>query len=252
MKIFTRTCLAVLAATAVFPAAAFAQEAPSDGITISGSATVVSDYRFRGISQTGEKGAIQGGFTVSHDSGFYVGTWGSNINFGGGSGAEIDAFAGYSREIASGVTADIGVTGYFYPGIAGDTTIIEPYFSLSGDLGPASVKAGVAWAPGGQDSLVDIVTAETGRSAVYLYGDVGIGIPSTPFTLKGHVGYAKSDAFPGGPDGDLVDYSIGLDTSYKQLTLGVSYVNTDISNRFGVKESAGADGAVIFSLGASF
>jgi uncharacterized protein (TIGR02001 family) len=251
MKNFSRACLAMLAATAALPTVAFAQEESTDGITISASATVVSDYRFRGVSQTGEKGAIQGGFTVSHDSGFYVGTWGSSVNFGGyGESAEIDAFVGYSREISTGLTADIGATAYFYPGYvsgvpSGDSTIFEPYFSLSGDVGPASLKAGVAWAPGGQNALAD-------DSAVYLYGDLGVGIPSTPFTLKGHVGYAKSDSFLGGIDGDLVDYSIGLETSYKQLTLGVSYVNTDMSNRFGAKESWGADGAVIFSLGASF
>ena len=250
MKNFSRACLALLAATAALPTVALAQEESTDGITISANATVVSDYRFRGVSQTGEKGAIQGGFSISHDSGFYVGTWGSNVNFGG-AGAEIDAFAGYAREITSGLTADIGVTAYFYPGLAGDTTIIEPYFSLSGDVGPASLKAAVAWVPGGQNSMIDPVTLEDGRSAIYLSGDAGIAIPSTPFTLKGHLGYAKSDSVLGGPDGDAVDYSIGLETSYKQLTLGVSYVNTDWSPR-AAKEYYGADGAVIFSLGASF
>jgi len=80
----------LLAATAT---PAFAQEetdAPAP-ITITGSATVVSDYRFRGFSQSNEEAAIQGGFTVTHESGLYVGTWGSSIGFNNGTRA---GFAG--------------------------------------------------------------------------------------------------------------------------------------------------------------
>lgn len=247
MKKIAHAALAVFAAVAAFPVAALAQNGAgaddSDGITISGSATVVSDYRFRGFSQSNEKAAIQGGLTVSHDSGLYVGTWGSSIGFA--NGTEIDVFAGYAREVTSGLTADIGLTSYFYPGGGSGTNILEPYFSLSGDVGPASVKAGVAWAPSGQTGLGDY-------SAVYVYSDVGVGITNTPLTLKGHVGYSKSDSALGGLDGDVLDYSVGVDFSYKMLTLGVSYVNTDAPRAFGFKEGVGADGAVLFSLGASF
>lgn len=247
MKKIARTALAVFVAAAAVPSTAFAQDDAasddSDGITISGSATVVSDYRFRGFSQSNEKAAIQGGITVSHDSGLYVGTWGSSIGFA--NGTEIDLFAGYARELGSGIKADVGVTSYFYPGGGSGTNIWEPYFSLSGDVGPASVKAGVAWAPGGQTALGD-------NSAVYVYSDVGVGIANTPLTLKGHIGYSKSDSALGGLDGDVLDYSVGVDFSYKMLTLGVSYVNTDAPRALGFKESVGADGAVLFSLGASF
>lgn len=232
-----------IAATA--PSTAFAQYSDSsDGLSISGEAAVVSDYRFRGVSQNGEEFAIQGGFTVNHDSGFYIGTWGSSIDLPGYKGAEIDAFAGYSTQISSGVTADIGLNAYFYPGV-NNSTILEPYGSLSGDLGPASLTVGVAWAPGGQAALAD-------HSSVYVHSNVGVGIPSTPLTLKGHIGYAKSDSGFGGIDGDLLDYSFGVDYVYKALTFGVSYINTDMSNRFGDKEAWSADGAVVFSLGASF
>jgi uncharacterized protein (TIGR02001 family) len=233
----------MLLAVSVLPTTAHAQEdASGDGITISGEATVVSDYRFRGFSQSNEKAAIQGGFTISHDSGFYVGTWGSSIGFAGST--ELDVIAGFSTDVASGLTADVGATAYFYPGGGPDTTIIEPYASLTGTLGPASITGGVAWAPGGQNSLGD-------ASAVYLYSDLGVAIPNTPFTLNGHLGYAKSDSGLGGPDGDLFDYSVGVSASYKALTASVSYVNTDVRKALG-KEALGADGAVIFTLGVSF
>ncbi|PZQ24690.1 MAG: hypothetical protein DI569_00465 [Sphingopyxis macrogoltabida] len=243
MKYFSRACLGMLLAASALSTTAHAQEAEdSDGITISGSATVVSDYRFRGFSQSNEEAAIQGGFSIGHDSGLYVGTWGSSIGFA--NGTEIDVFAGFSTEVTPGLTADIGATLYLYPGGGGDTSVIEPYFSLSGDVGPASLKAGVAWAPGGQNSLAD-------ESAIYVYSDASIALGDSPFSLNGHVGYADSDSFLGGPDGSTFDYSVGLSASWKALTGSVSYVNTDVKKALG-KEALGADGAVIFTLGVSF
>lgn len=237
------TGLLALALTSV-ATPAFAQEAEEDssGVTISGSATVVSDYRFRGVSQSNEDFAIQGGFTASHDSGLYLGTWGSSIGFAGGT--EIDFFGGYSTEVASGLTVDVGATYYWYPSGTGDTDVIEPYAAISGDIGPVSAKLGFAFAPD-QASLGS-------NSATYLYTDLSTAIPNTPFTLKGHVGYAKSDSFLGGPDGDAIDYLIGVDVSWKALTLGVAYVNTDYTRVGGVKETLGADGAVLFTIGAAF
>jgi len=239
---FSMTSLAALMMAAATPAMAQEETDPAPEVTISGSATVVSDYRFRGFSQTNEEATIQGGFTVSHASGFYVGTWGSGIGFANGS--EIDVYAGFSTDVAPGLTADIGTTLYLYPG-ASDSTIVEPYLSLTGTLGPASLKGGIAWTPGGQTALAD-------ESGVYLYSDLGVGVPNTPITVKGHLGYAKSDSFLGGQDGEVFDYSIGAEVSWKALTLGISYVNTDETTAGGWKDSIGADGAVLFSLGASF
>jgi uncharacterized protein (TIGR02001 family) len=232
----------LLAASAMSTPAFAQEEEDSDGITITGSATVVSDYRFRGFSQSNEEAAIQGGFTIGHESGLYVGTWGSSIGFN--NGTEIDVFAGFAKEVTPGLTADVGATVYLYPGV-NNTTVIEPYAALSGAIGPASVKAGIAWAPGGQNSLGD-------DSAVYVYSDLGVQIPDAPVKLKAHVGYSKSDSFLGGLDGEVVDYSVGVDFTWKVLTLGVAYVNTDAPKLGGYKETVGADGAVVFSLGAAF
>ena len=243
MKYFSRACLGMLLAASALSTTAHAQEAEdSDGITISGSATVVSDYRFRGFSQSNEEAAIQGGFSIGHDSGLYIGTWGSSIGFA--NGTEIDVYGGFATEITPGLTADIGATLYLYPGGGSGTSVIEPYFSLKGAVGPASVKAGVAWAPGGQNSLGD-------SSAIYLDTDVGIPLGGTPFSINGHLGYADSDSFLGGPDGETIDYSIGVSATWKALTASVSYVNTDVKKALG-KEALGADGAVVFTLGVAF
>ncbi len=239
MKIWTLTLSGVLAACALAAAPAMAQETEdTSGITITGDATVVSDYRFRGISQTDEDFAIQGGFTVSHDSGFYVGTWGSNVDFGDGAGsnAEIDVFAGYGGKLTDVLSFDVGLLYYIYPGMDGATDYFEPYASISGDIGPVSATLGAAYVWKGQNAV-------GGKDNLYIHTDVSTAIPGTPLTAKAHVGYS---------DGSLAgnshywDYSIGAEMSWKQLTFGVSYVDTDLGNYRGV------DGAVVFSIGASF
>lgn len=217
----------------------FAQEAEeASPITVSGSVALVSDYRFRGFSQTSQNAAIQGGITVTHESGFYVGTWGSSISFAGN--VEVDYFAGYSTSLTEGLGIDVGVTYYVYPKDHNiSSNVLEPYVTLTTTTGPLTLKAGVnyAWE---QDSL-------GGNDAVYFHLEPSVAVPNTPFTINGHLGYAASDSFLGGADGEVLDYSIGVSAVYKGLTLGVSLVGTDESG-----SPAGADAAAVFSLSASF
>ena len=218
---------------------------------ITGSATLVSDYRFRGFTQSGENAAVQAGITLNHESGFYAGTWGSSISFAGN--AEIDLFAGYTKAVAPGVTVDVGLLYYLYPKKSGGPTdFFEPYANLTGTVGPATIKVGVnyAW---NQSALGD-------NSAIYFHAEPSIAIPNTPLSLDAHIGYAMSDAFPGGYGADhhVWDYSIGGAVAYKNLSFGVHYVDTDEARyRTGIlagtgAEDVGADGAVIFNLTASF
>ena len=87
-----------------------AQAAPEVAFNIG----VVSDYVFRGASQTDGGPALQGGVDLDM-AGFYVGGWGSNIDFGDGSDAEIDLYGGYRTEVA-GYALDLGAGSYFYVG----------------------------------------------------------------------------------------------------------------------------------------
>jgi len=237
-----------LSAFALLASAAPALAQDDSGLTVSGSVGVVSDYRFRGFSQTQQNAAIQGGITVSHESGFYFGTWGSNVDFpdldgaGNGATAEIDFFAGYATELTPGVTLDFGLNYYLYPKdtlVDVATDFFEPYVSLSTEFGPLALTVGAyyAWE---QDAL-------GGNDAFYLKADPSIAIPNTPFSIDGHIGYATSDAFPGGVDGEVFDWSIGASASWNALTFGVSYVDTNEPGWI-----RGSDAAVVFSLGASF
>lgn len=242
---------ALLLATTAAPA--FAQDdTDSSGLSVTGGVTLVSDYRFRGFSQNGEKAAIQGTINLNHESGFYVGTWASSIDFpdidGSGNGltTEIDLYGGYTTEVSPGLTVDVGLLYYLYPKhVVGnvDTDFFEPYVNVTGTSGPFTLKVGAnyAW---DQSAIGD-------ESAIYLHAEPSVSIPNTPLGLNAHLGWAKSDSFLGGPDGDVFDYSIGATAAWKMLTFGVSYVNTDVKRAFG-KEAIGADGAVIFSIGASF
>ena len=239
----------LLAGTALAATPAFADETdPPSEITITGNVALVSDYRFRGLSFTAGGPAIQGGINVNHKSGFYVGTWASNLEQDAADvygNMELDLFGGWTGQIASGVTADVGLLYYAYPnGKTGKAEYFEPYASLSTTLGPASAKVGVAYA-WSQDAL-------GGGDNVYLYTDWGVGIPSTPISLSAHLGYASGVQSPklltGAGTGGGLDYSIGASVNVtKNLSLGVNYIGSE-----GNSIDDFSDDAVVGTLKLSF
>jgi uncharacterized protein (TIGR02001 family) len=232
----------VLAATAA-SAPAVAQEAEATPeFEVSGSVALVSDYRFRGVSQSNNGFAIQGGITGSHKSGLYAGFWSSNLSgWGtfGGPNLELDLFGGFKVPVGGG-TLDLGLTWYIYPGGASKTSFAEFFAKLSGSAGPVGLTGGIQYAPsqtalGNWFSHPDSRIGDKGDN-LYLFGDATFGIPDTPVTLKGHLGY--SDGNPGlGPNGTSIaptgsywDWLLGADVVVGPVTLGVAYVDTDISD----------------------
>jgi uncharacterized protein (TIGR02001 family) len=217
---------ALLMASVSVPA--FAQEAEAESeassVTISGTAALTSDYRFRGLSQSNGNFAIQGSIGASHESGFYVGTWGSSVSFAGGT--EVDVYGGWKGEVAKGVTVDTGVVYYIYPnaGSGVDSDFFEPYASVAGNIGPVGAKVGIAYAFGDQSALGD-------DDNLYLYTDLTGAIPSTPVTLNAHFGFSKGDSALStlqAGDNDYLDWSVGADYAVaKNLTLGLKYSDTD-------------------------
>jgi uncharacterized protein (TIGR02001 family) len=244
-----RHAAAAIAALAAAPA--MAQTDPPKPITVAGSIALVTDYRFRGVSQSDRNPAVQGGITVSHQSGFYGGFWGSNLaGWGtfGGANLELDLIGGYKHEFA-GTTVDVGLTWYMYPGGADETDFAEPYIKLSRTVGPAGLTVGAAYAPK-QQALgryyFSGASAQTGvyddpgdrQDNTYLWGDAAVAIPGTKATAKGHVGYSwgNDGLGPNGtsvaPTGEYLDWMLGVDYAiYGPITLGVAYTDTDISKR---------------------
>lgn len=236
----------LLATSAIVATPAFAQDEEAGPVTVTGSVTLVSDYRFRGVGLSGGDIAIQGGVTLNHESGFYVGTWASSLEDTPVYGeVEVDVFGGWAGDISEGLGADVGVTYYAYPSKdpgAGPSDVWEVYGKLKPSIGPLGLTLGAfyAW---DQDSL-------GGGDNLYLSADASLGVPNTPITLTAHAGY--TDGFlTFTPDGNAFDYSIGASaTVLGSLTLGVAYVGVDGPG--GPLFDGVTDDTVVVSLGASF
>jgi hypothetical protein len=290
MKLFwSTTALALLALPGLAHAQSTsedevpAQNAPPAVLTASGSASIASDYRFRGVSQSDRELAVHGGITVAHASGFYVGAWGSNLaGWGtfGGANMELDLIGGYKARLAENATLDVGLTWYMYPGGADKTDFAEPYVKLTGTAGPATLTAGVAYAPKqealgrwyhtGTDAAAGVYNKPGAKhDNLYLWGDGAAAIAGTPFNAKAHIGHSRGqdglgpNATAVAPTGEYWDWSLGADATWRNLTFNVSYVDTDISSReagyLRPSFSKGQDGtgniaggAVVASLTAAF
>ena len=215
-------------ALAALSVPALAQDEATPALTVTGNAAVVSDYRFRGISQTDKRFALQGGITVTHESGFYVSTWGSSIDdyVAAGSDQELDLIAGYSKTIGA-ATVDVGVLYYYYPGSGGaNTDFVEPYASVKGTFGPATAKLSAAYAPKSRALSVD--GGLTREDNLYVAGDLSASIPNTPLGVSAHLGHSFGPSYLT-IGKEYTDWNIGATYTWSHLTFGVSYVDTDKS-----------------------
>jgi uncharacterized protein (TIGR02001 family) len=221
----------VLAAATAAPA--FAQE-----VTVTGNVALATDYAFRGVSQTDESPAIQGGFDASFgDSGFYVGTWASNINFGtGGGNLELDIYGGYKFALGP-VAMDVGVLGYFYPGASDDTAELDYYEAYA----RPSIALTDQFTLGGAVYWSPEFTGESGDGVYYEVN--GAFVASPELTFSGAVGMQSVDAagFFAGED-DYTTWNAGGTYSAMGLGFDLRYVGTDVDN------AAIYDDRVIFTI----
>lgn len=209
---------ALVAATA---APAFAQD-----VSISGNVALTTDYAFRGISQTDENPAVQGGLDASFgDSGIYVGTWASSINFGtGGGNLELDVYGGYKFN-AGPVAMDVGVIGYLYPGAADDGAELDfyevyakPSFALSDQF---TLGGALYWSP-----------EFTGESGDALYYEVNGAFAASPeLSFSGAVGMqtVDTDGFFAGED-EYTTWNVGGTFSTMGLGFDLRYHGTDVDD----------------------
>ena len=217
MKTLQKSALA-LAASSLLATAAFAQTAPAapEVSPITANVTVVNDYRYRGISQSNFKPAIQGGFDYAHESGFYIGNWNSSISWisdsyspgnpggsnkgytSGQAGAsvsapiEMDFYAGFKKElIGEGFASDIGFLQYYYPtsgipntnGSTASPNTSEFYVAQNFTFGPLTGFAKVSYA-------VSTLFGTANSTGSY-YPDLTVNYDTGVWglALNGHVGY---------------------------------------------------------------
>ena len=250
---------------------AMADDAPSFyGITATGNVAATTDYRFRGITQSSNNPAIQGGFTFSHKSGAYLALWGSSIDFNTpGVSTETDVSLGYTNTLklsdTLAPTYDVGVIRYGY--IGSDSKFTNPY---NGDNGfdftevygklifPSTVFKGDALSVG-----VNYSDDYWGHTDEFWYFNVGYTAPiaDTGFTGLASVGYNKlknKDSLlivAGGPgkDDDYVDYKVGVNYNFLGITAELDVVGTNISTT-GMSDSQKKlyDTGAVFSLTKTF
>lgn len=253
-------CCASLTALMVATPAFADDAAPPPAITINGTATVVSDYRFRGVSQTDKNFAVQGSLTVSHQSGFYASVWGSSVEeyvtAAAQASQEIDLILGFKKTFGS-ATVDVGAVYYVYPKtkLAGDissSNYFEPYVAVSGTIGPVTAKATVNWAP--KQKALALDQGATGllpsQDNVYIAGDFSAAVPGTPIGLNAHIGHTFGPSWLA-IGNEYTDWGLGATLTYKALTLGVQYVDTD-GDFITPSGKNASKGGVVATLGVSF
>jgi len=220
---------------------ALAWESQDGQHATSASVALSTDYVWRGYSQTDNKPAISGSLDYSHASGFYAGTWASNVDFMIGDDdarLEIDVYAGFGGEFGeSGIAYDVGVLRYIYPGTDSGNwnevygSLSYHYFSLgiahSGDVYGSSEK-GTYYSVGADFPLFYDIT-------------LGLGL--------GYYDYDRRVFGQGNPN-SATDYQVGLSKDLAGFELNLSYTNTN-SNAKDLYGSKYADSRFILTISKS-
>ena len=214
---------------------------------LSGNITFTSDYDFRGVSQSAGDPAFQASIDLEFDPGFYVGVWGSSIDFDDccDEDYELNAYGGYYGEFDSGVGYDIGYVQYIYPG-ASDLDYGEFYVGLEIESFTTYLYY--------TDDLFGI-----DENGWYLEGNLDFDLPWWELVMTVHAGYSWGDAYDlenADDTGltDYIDYSLAVSRYFGDNFWGeIKWVGTDIVNTFKVEEGAFEnDSRVIISVGVDF
>jgi uncharacterized protein (TIGR02001 family) len=220
---------------------------------ISANLSVVSDYRYRGISQTRLRPALQGGVDYVHNpSGWYAGTWLSTIQWirdtpgAGSTGVETDFYGGKRGGLPGGISYDVGLLAFvfinngFKNGGMNNPDTLEAYAQLG--WGPAYVKYNHAFTTlfGYPDS----------KHSSYLDIGANIGLPNN-FMLNLHAGYQKVRGITS-PDASYADFKVGVTKEFAALggvSVSLAAITTNASESFYVSpvrsKYLGKDSAVL-------
>jgi uncharacterized protein (TIGR02001 family) len=204
----------------VFGAALMSSALVVSAADIAGNVALVTDYRFRGISQNngGFSPAIQGGFDLATDVGLYVGTWASNVDFTEGA-IETDFYGGFKGKFSEDLAYDVGVLYYGYPQ---DGANHDAYTEVYGSLAWKGFKFGVNYS--------DNYFAGSGKFT-YPYVEYGVDLMEN-LSLSLHYGYNSYDEKQLGLAGEdyYQDWRAGLTTKWVGVNWSLTYVDTDLDN----------------------
>ena len=279
MNTLQKTAIAA-AISGLFAPAAFAQATPTVEVSpVTANLSLVSDYRFRGISQTNYQPAIQGGFDYAHESGLYVGNWNSTISWianttGNGVKAplEMNFYGGLKKEfLGAGFASDFGVLQYYYNQTGGNynNMILNPntteiYLAQNYAFGPVSGFGKVNY------GLTNIFGIPNSSGSYYLDLTSNLDTGFWGISLNGHIGYqyvagqpstSNSVTTVGAGTLSYTDWKLGATKDFGGgLSLSAAYVSTNANplwwNTYtaassfsgtsgGLQSSAGRGGAVV-------
>ena len=269
MKTSQKTAIA-LAASGLFATAAFAQTAPAaapeapEVSPITANVTVTNDYRYRGITQSNYKPAIQGGFDYAHESGLYIGNWNSSIswigdgNTGTSAPIEMDFYGGFKKEfIGEGFASDFGVLQYYYPMSGFKSSYMlnpnstELYAAQNFTFGPVTGFVKFSYA------VTNLFGTPNSQGSYYPDLTVNYDTGFWGITANGHVGYQYVAGQPNAsnmgqpvPNISYTDWKLGLTKDFGGgLALSAAYVSTNANPQFYYTNpqisSAGRGGAVV-------
>jgi uncharacterized protein (TIGR02001 family) len=225
--------LALVAALGFAPVAAMAQEASEDSSGFNWNAAVTSEYFFRGISQGPDRAALQLGAGYEFESGFYVGAWGSNIEFGDSTDNEIDLFVGYNRDISDQWNWDVQVVRYEYTGQPDGVD-----YAYNELINKFAYGENLEFTLGYTNDYLN-----SSENSFY-YAANGSWEIGAGFNFSAGLGYTTV----GGPLDNFIDYSVGVDKDVGVINVSVKYIGTDSSaeDNFGPELS---DNKFVFTLG---
>ena len=223
---------------------------------VTGNLGLTSDYRFRGISQSQNAPAVQGGVDYNHSSGFYIGNWNSSVSsqvYTQGSGVESDLYAGFKKDIYKGLTLDVGSYNYFYPRAktAGTGSNFDTYEAFLGlGYGPVSAKYSRTIGSG-------YFGTTNAQGTQYYQADVAYPLPvkglekASFLAHAGHTNVANSTTL------DYSDYNVGLGYDLAGWQLAAKYyTNTSMSSGFQTANTVSGQklykNAGVFSVTKSF
>jgi uncharacterized protein (TIGR02001 family) len=184
--------------------------------------TAVSDYDFRGYSQSAKGPALQASADVTiGESGFSAGAWASNVDFDTDEDVELDLYINYAKEISEGFSFVAGGTYYDYP-LGGDLDGY-PEFYIGANIGNFGIKQWYS------DDFYAL-----GDSAMYTEANYTQPI-GEKFSLAFHVGYSWDDYWKNTVGDELVDYAVQANYTFGNFTAFAKFTGTDASTSKGSK-----------------
>ena len=221
---------------------------------VSGNLGLTSDYRFRGISQSQNAPAVQGGVDYNHSSGLYIGNWNSSVSsqvYTNGAGVESDLYAGWKKDIYKGLTLDVGSYNYFYPRATTTANTGSNFDTYEGFIGlgygPLSAKYSRTLGNG-------YFGTANARGTSYYQIDANYPIAGSQISLLAHAGHTN---VANSSNLDYSDYNFGVGYNLQGWDLAAKYyTNGDKTSTFNTANTVNGQklykNAAVFSVSKSF